>query len=114
MPPVAQVSNGCAIISLQGARCGAMGQWKAAYTEEMDFAQKMLAPQPGSLVYAGKKFIITRAFDDTIMAQAGKEGLVMQKARTVFVVGHFVEGQVMNSVSAKVATVVGQLAAAGC
>ena len=117
LPPVAAVTDGCAIISLQGARCGTKGSWKASTQEEQNYAALLLDPnsaQSKGLTYGGKKYIITRALEDTIMAQLGKNGLVLQKSKTVLVAGHFVEGQVMNSVSSKVAVVVGQLSQNGC
>ena len=112
LPPVAQVTNGCAIISLQGARCGTKGSWKATTAEEQNYAailNNISTAGQRPLTYGGKKYIITRAIDDTVMAQLGKEGLVLQKSKTVLVAGHFGEGQVMGAVSAQVAKVVGQL-----
>ena len=117
LTPVAQVTNGCAIISLQGARCGTKGSWKATTAEEQNYAailNNISTAGQRPLTYGGKKYIITRALEDTIMAQLGKNGLVLQKSKTVLVAGHFVEGQVMNSVSSKVAVVVGQLSQNGC
>lgn len=109
LPAVAQVSAGSAIVSLQGARCGTMGSWAASQAEEVKYAQLITntaTAQAQGLTYAGKKFIVTRVMDDTIMAQLGKEGLVIQKANTVLVAAHFKEGQVVNTVSAKLAYVV--------
>ena len=78
LPPVASVTDGCAIISLQGARCGTQGKWQASTAEEQNYAALLNDPasaQSKGLTYGGKKYIITRALDDTIMAQLGKNGL---------------------------------------
>lgn len=117
LPPVEAVTNGCAIISLQGARCGTKGKWAASTAEEQNYAAIASNPSTAGqrgVTYGGKKYIITRAVDDTVMAQLGKEGLVIQKAKTVLVAGHFVEGQVMGAVAGQVAKVVAQLVERGC
>jgi hypothetical protein len=61
-----------------------------------------------------RPFIITRTLNDTLMAQSGKEGVILQTASRVFVAAHFVEGQVMNNVAGRVARLVSQLTALGC
>lgn len=117
LPPVAQVTDGSAIISLQGARCGTMGKWGASQAEEVNYAallRDVSSAQSKGLTYGGKKYIIIRAIDDTIIAQLGKTGLCLQKTKTVIVAGHFVEGQVLNNVSAKVAHVAQQLIDNNC
>jgi hypothetical protein len=114
LPLVQQVADGSAIISLQGAQCGKSGNWKATGAEEQAYAaliKDTASAQAKGLTYGGKKFIVTRVLDDTIFAQLGKEGLVIQKSATVLVAAKFIEGQVANSVSAAVAKVVSQLAA---
>jgi len=114
---VGYVSDGSAIVSLQGAECGKHGNWKATAAESQKYAsliQNIGTAQAQGLTYAGKKFIIVRAVDDTITAQLGKEGLVIIKANTVLVVAHTVEGQVLAAASAKVGKVVDQLKANGC
>jgi hypothetical protein len=113
---VGYVASDSAIISLQGARCGVAGKWAATSAEEVAYAgllKDIGSAQAKGLTYAGKKFIITRAVDDTILAQLGKEGLVIQKSSTVLVGAHYTEGQVVGQVAGKVAKVVTQLSANG-
>jgi hypothetical protein len=113
---VGYVSSDSAIISLQGARCGINGNWAASTAEEANYASLLKdigTAQAKGLTYQGKKFIITRAVDDTILAQLGKEGLVLQKSVTVIVAAHYTDGQVVGQVAGKVAKVVGQLTANG-
>jgi hypothetical protein len=113
---VGYVSGGSAIISLQGARCGTQGTWSASSAEEVNYANLLKdigSAQAKGLTYAGKKYIITRAVEDTILAQLGKEGLVLQKSVTVVVAAHYSDGQVVGAVSGKVAKVVNQLSANG-
>jgi hypothetical protein len=111
---VGYVASDSAIISLAGARCGVAGKWAATSAEEVAYAgllKDIGSAQAKGLTYAGKKFIITRAVDDTILAQLGKEGLVLQKSLTVVVGAHYTEGQVVGQVAGKVAKVVTQLSA---
>jgi hypothetical protein len=111
---ISYVAADSAIISLQGARCGLLGKWAATPTEEVAYAgllKDIGSAQAKGLTYAGKKFIITRAVDDTILAQLGKEGLVIQKSLTVIVAAHYVDGQIVGTVASKVAKVVNQLSA---
>jgi hypothetical protein len=113
---VGYVAADSAIISLTGARCGTAGKWGATQAEEGSYANLLKdieSAQAKGLTYGGKKFIITRAIDDTILAQLGKEGLVIQKSVSVLVVAHYVEGQVVGQVAGKVAKVVTQLSANG-
>jgi hypothetical protein len=111
---VGYVAAGSAIISLQGARCGTQGSWGASSAEEVNYANLLKdigSAQAKGLTYGGKKYIITRAVDDTILAQLGKEGLVLQKSVTVVVAAHYSEGQVVGQVAGKVSKVVNQLSA---
>jgi hypothetical protein len=111
---VGYVASGSAIISLQGARCGTQGSWGATSAEEVNYAALLKdigSAQAKGLTYGGKKYIITRAVDDTILAQLGKEGLVLQKSVTVVVAAHYTEGQVVGQVAGKVSKVVNQLTA---
>jgi hypothetical protein len=113
---VGYVAADSAIISLQGARCGTAGSWAASSAEEVNYAALLKdigSAQAKGLTYQGKKYIITRAVDDTILAQLGKEGLVLQKSATVLVAAHYVDGQVASQVAGKVAKVVTQLSANG-
>ena len=117
LAPIEQVSAGSAIISQQGAHCGHKGDWKASQAEEVNFANIFKNPSSyagKSLNYSGKKYMINRALDDMVMAQAGKEGLILQKSKTVIVCAHYVEGQVAGNVSAKVDHVVRQLVENNC
>jgi hypothetical protein len=111
---VGYVASDSAIISLQGAQCGVAGKWAATSAEEVAYSNLLKdigSAQAKGLTYAGKKFIITRAVDDTILAQLGKEGLVLQKSLNVLVGAHYTEGQVVGQVAGKVAKVVTQLSA---
>jgi hypothetical protein len=113
---VAYVAADSAIISLQGARCGITGKWSASSAEEINYAtilKDISSAQAKGLTYGGKKYIVTRALEDTVLAQLGKEGLVIQKSVTVLVAAHYVEGQVASQVAGKVAKVVAQLSANG-
>jgi hypothetical protein len=113
---VGYVASDSAIISLQGARCGIAGNWAASSAEEVSYANLLKdigSAQAKGVTYQGKKFIITRAVEDTILAQLGKEGLVLQKSVTVLVGAHFTEGQVVGQVAGKVSKVVNQLSANG-
>jgi hypothetical protein len=113
---VGYVSSDSAIISLAGARCGTNGNWAASSAEEVNYAgllKDIGSAQAKGLTYQGKKFIITRAVDDTILAQLEKEGLVLQKSVTVIVAAHYTDGQVVGQVAGKVSKVVNQLSANG-
>jgi hypothetical protein len=116
LPPVTQVADGAAVVSVAGNLCGRMGNWKASPAEEQSYA-RLLKDPPSALskgiTYNGKKFNVARVLEDTIMAQLGKEGLVIQKSINVLVAAHFVDGQLMNSVSSRVAQVVNHLTANG-
>jgi transcriptional regulator CtsR len=117
LPPVADVSESCGIVSLQGSRCGKKGNWKASTAEEQNYAQllnNITSATTKGLTYGGKKYIVSRAVDDTIIAQCAKEGLVLQKSKSVLVAAHTVEGQVLSNAASKVAYVVAQLVNAGC
>ena len=109
LPQLEVVSDASAIISLQGALCGKKGNWKANQAEMSHYAALMNQPytaQSKGLTYGGTKYIVIRATDDTIVAQLHTNGLVLQKSNTVFVVGHYVEGQVCANVAAKTDAVV--------
>jgi hypothetical protein len=117
LAPLDGVAAGAAIISLQGAECGKKGDWKASAQEQQQWAQywsDLSQANAKGLFYNKAKNIVVRAADDTILASLGKEGLILQKAKTVFVAARYVEGQVPNSVSAKVGGIVQQLIDAGC
>ena len=117
LAPLNGVAPDSAIISLQGAHCGHVGNWKASQAEEMKYASlfsDLSSAQMKGLTYAGKKFIIVRAGDDVIISQAGKEGLVMQKSNTVIVAGHFGEGSVAGAVASRVDLIVRQLLQNNC
>jgi hypothetical protein len=49
-----------------------------------------------------------------ILACCGREGLILQKANTVFIAARYVHGQVPNAVAAVVAVIVQLLLDAGC
>ena len=103
---------------MRGLCCsGHKGDWKASQAEEVNFANIFKNPSSyagKSLTYSGKKYMINRALDDMVMAQSGKEGLILQKSKTVIVCAHYVEGQVAGNVSAKVDHVVRQLVENNC
>jgi hypothetical protein len=116
LPPITQVADGAAIVTLAGNVCGQLGSWKATTSEEQHYAQLIQDPQAARtkrLSYDGRKFATARVLEDTIIAQLGKEGLIVQRASTVLVAAHFVEGQSVNSVSSRVDQVVGHLLANG-
>jgi hypothetical protein len=113
---VGSVAASAAIISLQGALCGTIGKWSASQAEEVNYStlvKDIGSAQAKGLTYQGTKFIITRAIDDTILAQLGKEGLVLQKSQLVLVAAHYIDGQVATQVAGKVDKVVTQLSASG-
>jgi hypothetical protein len=117
LAPLNGVADGSAVISLQGANCGKQGNWKASTAEEQTWAaywKDLTQANAKGLFYDKKKNIVIRAVEDTIVASLGKEGLILQKAKTVFVAARYIEGQVPNSVSAKVGGIVQQLIDAGC
>ncbi|OHT04358.1 Profilin A [Tritrichomonas foetus] len=106
-----------AIISLQGAHCGHVGKWDSSQAEEMNYAnlfKDLSSAQVKGLQYGGKKYIIIRAGDDVLIAQSGKEGIVMQKSGTVIVAAHFGEGSVAGSVASRIDLIVRQLVQNGC
>ena len=103
--PIAQVASGVAIISLAGAVCGKKGDWKKKAGEEAAYGKALqdCASQQGkSLTYGGKKFMIIQAVDDFILAQQGKEAIVLRKTKTLAVCAHTTEGQVPGQASAKI------------
>jgi hypothetical protein len=105
-----------AILSLQGARCGIAGAWAASQAEEVNYSRLLKnigSAQAKGLTYQGTKFIITRAVDDTLFAQLGKEGIVLQKSILIIVAAHYVDGHVPSQVAGKVAKVVTQLSSLG-
>jgi hypothetical protein len=115
---VQEAANGSAIIGLEGSRCGTLGEWGATRQEESIYAL-MIRDTPnaagrGPFTYGGRPFIITRTLNDTLIAQSGKEGVILQTASRVFVAAHFVEGQLINNVAGRVARLVSQLTALGC
>ena len=117
LAPVEQVAAGSAIISQQGAHCGHKGDWKANQAEEVNYSNIFKNPTSyagQSLTFGGKKYMINRALDDMVMAQSGKEGLILQKSKTVIVCAHYTEGQVVGNVSARVDLVVRQLVDNNC
>ena len=114
---VKDISAGSAIISLEGALCGKEGKWEAKQAEMQNYAaclKNIASAQSKGITYNGKKYIIVRAVDDSILAQLGKEALVLQKAKTVLVVAKCAEGQVPAAASAGVSTCVAKLMAANC
>ena len=114
---VKDIAAGCAIISLQGALCGKEGKWDAKQGEMQNYAaclNNIASAQSKGITYNGKKYIIVRAVDDSILAQLGKEAVVLQKAKTVLVAAKCVDGQVPAAVAAGVSKCVAKLMAANC
>ena len=114
---VKPISSGSAIISLQGALCGKEGKWEAKQGEMQNYAaclNNIASAQSKGVTYNGKKYIVVRAVDDTILAQLGKEAVILQKAKTVLVAAKCVEGQVPGNVAAGVSRCVAKLMAANC
>ena len=114
---VKDISKGSAIISLEGALCGKEGKWDAKQAEMQNYAavlKNIAQAQSLGVTYNGKKFIVVRAVDDSILAQLGKEAIVLQKAKTVLVAAKCDEGQVPAAVSAGVSKCVAKLMAANC
>ena len=114
---VKDISAGSAIISLQGALCGKVGKWDAKQAEMQNYAaclNNIASAQSKGITYNGKKYIVVRAVEDTILAQLGKEALVLQKAKTVLVAAKCVEGQVPGNVAAGVSKCVAKLMASNC
>ena len=104
LDPIVPVCSGCAILGLNGSLCGKKGDWKAKADEQQAYGKALqdIASQQGkSLNYAGKKFMIIQAVDDFILAQQGKEALVVRKTKTLAVCAHTNEGQVPGQASAK-------------
>jgi hypothetical protein len=111
-------SVGSAVLGLDGSHCGDLGSWGATPQEESLYALMIRntpnAAARGPFTYGGRRFILTRTLDDSLMAQSGKEGVILQRTQRVLVAVHFADSQIMNNVSAKVARVVSQLVAQGC
>jgi hypothetical protein len=118
LAPLNGVAEGSAVLSLlQGARRAQQGTWLASTAEEQLWASywKALWQATGKgLFYNRKKNIVIHAVDDSILASCRKEGLILQKAKTVFIAARYIEGQVPNAVSAVVAVIVQKLISAGC
>jgi profilin len=111
-------STGCAIISLQGAVCGKEGNWKAAQAEVQSYPGLVKANSPAAtsgVKYGGDKFFMNVSTDDSLVAQKGKQAIVLQKAKTVLVAAYAETDKfVVGDVSAAVAKVAAQLVSVGC
>jgi hypothetical protein len=116
LAPIAPVSDGAAILALTGTGYGKQGGWKASSAEEQSYAALLKDPsnaQAKGLSYNNKKYTVTRAIGETIIAQLAKEGIVLQQTSSLIVAAHYGEGQTLNSVSSRVAQVVSTIAANG-
>jgi hypothetical protein len=103
---------GAAIISLDGARCAAVGEWAATSLEELSYTaliSNIPSAKGKDLTYGGKRFVVTRAIEDAIFAQFGSEGLIFGKSVTVIVAAHHTSRQIGSEVSEQVAKVVANL-----
>jgi hypothetical protein len=82
------VAEASAIISLLGTRCGRNGNWLALTGDEQQWAtywNDLSQATARGLYYRRQKHIVIQAVGDRIIASCGKEGLILQKARIIFV-----------------------------
>jgi hypothetical protein len=130
LAPLQGVAEAAAVIQLfDGKNVGKLGPWKAKADEEKIYSylvrEKGQDARTRGVHYNGKKFVVNQvdpglsdtgqALDDGgfVFAQLGKEGVVLQKSKTVVIAAHFTEGQVGNSVSGQVSKIVSQLKGLG-
>jgi hypothetical protein len=130
LAPLNGVAEAAAIIQLyDGKNVGKIGAWKAKPAEEQVYSylvrEKGADARARGVNYNGKKYVVNQVdpglsdagqpLDDGgfVFAQLGKEGVVLQKSKTVVIAAHFTEGQVGNSVSGQVSKIVSQLKGLG-
>lgn len=91
LKPIEEVAHGCAVMTRSGQRYEQLitGNWAARAEEERSYADMLrntTAAEQKELTYAGDKYVIFRALDDTVMARQENCGLVIQRAKRDFLV----------------------------
>ena len=91
LKPIEEVADGCAVMTRSGQRYEQLtaGKWAASAEEERNYADILgntATAEQKEITYAGNKYVIFRALDDTVMARYENYGLVIQRAKRDFLV----------------------------
>jgi hypothetical protein len=129
LKPLVGLAEGSAIISLEGVRYGKAGNWEATTEEEQAYPRIWVNDQcwiTREVSYHQEKHIVVREADGTVFAGSGpdhrpnpmsgvpKEGLILQKAKTVIVVARYGPTQRGSDIAVQVNLLVDNLIDAHC